>query len=67
MRFAEVLEAADHLPIDEQVELIEVLRRRIVEQRRAEIAQDVREAREDFAAGRCQPATPEDILKEIFG
>jgi hypothetical protein len=62
MRFAEVLEAADHLPIDDQVELVEVLRRRIAEQRRAAIAQDAREAREDFAAGRCQPATPEEIL-----
>lgn len=67
MRFAEVLEAADRLSTDEQMELVEVLRKRIVEQRRREIAQDIREARQEFASGRCRPATPDDILKEILG
>jgi 16S rRNA C1402 N4-methylase RsmH len=67
MRFAEVLEAADHLSTDEQMELVEVLRKRIVEQRRKEIAQDIREARKEFAAGRSQPATPDEILREILG
>ena len=62
MRFAEVLEAADRLSTDEQMELVELLRKRIVEQRRREIAQDIREARQEFAAGQCRPAAPEDIL-----
>jgi uncharacterized membrane protein len=66
-RFAEVLEAADHLSTEEQVELVEVLRKRIIEQRRREIAQDIREARQEFAAGQSQPATPDEILRKILG
>jgi len=66
MRFGEVLEAADQLSLEEQTDLVEVLRRRITERRREEIAANIREARRAFAAGECQPATPEEILKSIL-
>ncbi len=64
--FAEVLEAADHLSQDEQEELIAILRRRLAQAERQRIIADVQEARRDFAAGRCSPATPEEIMREIM-
>ncbi len=66
MVLAEVLEAADKLSMEEQETLIDVLRRRLAELRRQHIVRDVRESREAFAAGKCQPASPQEILKEIL-
>jgi hypothetical protein len=51
--------------MEEQETLIEVLRRRMAELRRQQIVRDVRDAREAFAAGKCRPATAQEILKEI--
>jgi hypothetical protein len=66
MSFAELLEAADQLSLEEQADLVEVLRRRIAARRRDEIAEEIRDARREYAAGRCQPATPDAILKNIL-
>jgi hypothetical protein len=38
--FAEVLEAADELPLDDQVSLAEILYRRVIERPRGELAGD---------------------------
>ncbi|HVR98630.1 MAG TPA: hypothetical protein VMW27_18585 [Thermoanaerobaculia bacterium] len=66
MRFDEALEAVEQLSVDEQTELVEILRRRLIERRREEILSDIREAEADFEAGRCAPATPDDIVRDIF-
>ncbi|MSU77179.1 MAG: hypothetical protein EXS16_03680 [Gemmataceae bacterium] len=64
--FGEVLEAADHLSIDEQPELIAVLARRLAQAGRQRVAADVQEARQEFAEGRCTPTTPEQMMLEIL-
>ena len=64
--FGEVLEAADHLSQDEQEELIAILQRRLVQAARQRLAADVLEARQDFAAGHCSPATPAELMREIL-
>jgi hypothetical protein len=66
MSFSEILEAADQLSLDEQTSLIEVLRHRVTERRREELAREIQEARCEFQAGRCQPKTPAEVLKEIL-
>lgn len=66
MRFAEILDAVDQLSPEEQDELVEVVRRRLAERRRDELAKDIRQARQDFKAGRCLPSTPEEILRNIL-
>lgn len=65
--FGEVLEAADRLSLEEKEALIEVLQRRLIDERREEIAQEIAAAREEFQAGQCQPTTPEELMKEILG
>ena len=57
--FGEVLEAADHLSLDEQEELIAILRRRLNEAARQRIAAEVQEARRNLQKGvvRRQPRT----------
>ena len=64
--FGEVLEAADHLSREEQEELIAILHRRLVQAARQRLATDVQEARQEFAEGRCSPATPEELMSEIL-
>jgi len=66
MSFSEILEAADQLSVDEQTTLIEVLRHRVTERRREELAREIQEARREFQAGHCQPKSPAEILKEIL-
>lgn len=65
-KFAEVLDHADELAIDEQESLVEVLQHRVAERRRGELLQAVKSARREFKAGRCKPATPSEIVKRLF-
>jgi len=64
--FGEVLEAADQLSREEQEELIAILHRRLAQAARQRLAGEVREARQEFADGRCLPATPDEIMREIL-
>jgi|YelNatPaOPRAMG01_1025707.scaffolds.fasta_scaffold48992_3 hypothetical protein len=65
--FGEVLEAADRLSPEDKEVLIEVLQRRLLDERREEIAREIAAANREFQAGQCQPATPEELMKEILG
>lgn len=64
--FAEILEAADKLSLDEQTELIELFRHRAVERRRDVLAGEIQQARQEFEAGRCYPTSPEKILEDLL-
>jgi tryptophan 2,3-dioxygenase len=64
--FGEVLDAVSQLSSDEQETLLVIVRHRLAEQRRKQLAQDVREAREEFAEGRCKSTTVEDLMQEIL-
>jgi hypothetical protein len=64
--FGEVLEAADSLSVDEQESLIDILHRRLIEHHRAELAQAIQDARQEFQQGLCQPATTAEIMDELL-
>ena len=64
--FGEILEAADELPIEDQETLIAILKNRLRERRRAELLKDIREAEKEFREGKCQPATPDELMREIL-
>ncbi|MDI6794256.1 MAG: hypothetical protein QME81_15570 [bacterium] len=66
MTFSEVLESADELSLDEQETLMEVLHRRIIEHRRAELVKEVQNAQQEFKEGKCKPTTPFELMKEIL-
>lgn len=63
--YAQVLEFADRLSLEDQEQIAETLRRRVAERRRAEIVAGVKEARGDFAGGKVKPATVGEILQKI--
>ena len=64
--FGEVSDAADHLSQDEQDELIAILHRRLAQAARQRLTAEIQEARQEFAEGRCVPATPDELMREIM-
>ncbi len=63
----QVLEEIEKLgPQDQQV-VIEIVRQRLVERRRAEIAQNARAAVQAFRDGRAQYGTVEDLRRDLTG
>jgi hypothetical protein len=66
LSFGEILEAAHQLSLEEQESLVEILRRRMVEKRRAELLKDIESARAEFTAGQSSPITPDDLMAEIL-
>jgi len=64
--FSDVLEAAGSLPIDEREDLLELLHKRTVEERRTELAKDTKNARADFRHGRIKAVSADALMKEIL-
>jgi hypothetical protein len=60
--FDEVLDAIEHLPIEQQADLVDVVRRRLAERGRRQIIAD---AREEFTAGRTRGTPIDDLIREI--
>ncbi|MBN1983689.1 MAG: hypothetical protein JW795_19295 [Chitinivibrionales bacterium] len=63
--FSDVLDAAESLPIDEKEELVELLHKRTIEERRRELTKDVKKARSDFRHGRTKSVSADALMKEI--
>ena len=66
MQFGDVLEAADDLTLDDQEELVAILRKRIVEHRREKLAAEIQAAYQEFAEGGCRPVTPDELMAEVL-
>ena len=64
--FGEVLESADQLSLEEQKSLVDILRRRVTEHRRLELAKDIQDAHQAFQEGRCRPVTPSELMQEVL-
>jgi transcriptional regulator of heat shock response len=64
--FTEIVDAADRLSPEDQENLIDILQQRLRDRRRAELVNDVREAKQEFAAGKCQVVTPAQLMEEIL-
>lgn len=65
-QFSDVLEAAESLPLDAQTQLVEILRKRTIEQRRLVLAKEIRNARSEHRRGRSKPTSPDAIMQEIL-
>jgi len=63
--FQEVLDIVQSLPEYQQEDLIDIIRRRLIEQRRDKLADTIREAREEFARGEVKKGSVDDLIKEL--
>lgn len=65
LRFCDVVDAVDQLSIDEQVELVGIVKSRLAEKRHEQLVEDIRRARNEYDAGLCKTGTAEELLREI--
>ena len=63
--FDEALTAVEHLPVEQQADLVELVRRRLAERGRQQVVEDVREARAEHAAGKSRVLPVDEIMREI--
>jgi len=66
LSFGEVLDTVEQLSLEDQEALTDIIRRRIIERRRAELAKDIQEAQEEFKAGNARPVTSDELMAEIL-
>lgn len=67
VRFADLVEMIDRLPLDERESLVEVVQRRNSDDERRRIAASIRSARREYKRGRAKPVTPDELMREILG
>ena len=63
--FQEAIEVVESLPAEQRESLIELVKRRLNEERRERLVQDIRQAREEFARGDFRKGTVEDLFQEL--
>jgi hypothetical protein len=64
--FQEVLDIVESLPEYQQEDLVDIIRRRLIEQRRDRLANSIREAREEYARGEVKKGTIDDLMKDLL-
>ena len=64
-RFQEVIETVESLPFGDQALLIEIVRQRLIQQRHAELAADIAEARNAYQRGEVRRGTVADLMEEL--
>jgi len=65
--FQKALEAVESLPFDDREEIIEIIKRRLAEDRREEIAANAREAVKAVREKRAKYGTIEELKKDLLG
>ena len=63
--FQQALEMIESLSEEERKSLLEIVTRRLTEERREEIAHAVAEARKDYASGDVRRGTVDDLLRDL--
>jgi len=66
VRFADLVEMVDRLPLEERENFVDVIRKRIADDERRRITSSIRSARREHAGGRCKPTTPDELVREIL-
>lgn len=66
LRFGDVVEAADRLTIEEQEELVEILRKRMIAKRRGELLLDIVDAEHEYRQGPTGVMTANEAVDRLF-
>ena len=63
--FDEALEIIESFPDEQKESIIEIVKRRLADERIERLAQTVKEAREEYARGEVRRGTVDDLMLEI--
>jgi hypothetical protein len=64
-RFQEIIETIEALPPSDQELLVEIIRRRLLQGRRAELAADIAETRNAYRRGEVRRGTVADLMEVL--
>lgn len=64
-RFQDVIETVETLPPEDQALLVEIIRQRLIQHRRRELAAEIAEAREAYQRGEVHRGTVADLMEEL--
>lgn len=67
MSFAEILEAVDVLPLEQQIRFAETLKRRIIEKKREKLLDESRRSIYDFKQGNYIEETADSLINRLSG
>lgn len=65
-RFTDVLESVESLPVDEKEMLVDIVRKRMIEQRRVELRSEIESSRHEYESGICETRTADQIMDEVL-
>ena len=63
--FQKALEIVESLPEEQRESLMDIVRRRLIEERRDRLAQSIKEAREEYKHGKIRKGTVDDLMNEL--
>ncbi|MEI6262132.1 MAG: hypothetical protein WCR46_19790 [Deltaproteobacteria bacterium] len=63
--FDEALDIIESLPEDQKESIIEIVKHRLIEDRRDLLVQNIKEAREEYSRGEARRGTVDDLIREI--
>jgi len=64
--FQQALDFIEQFPVDDQEALLNIVRQRLIEQRRAEIAANAKATLQAFREGRAQGGTIDDLRRDLL-
>lgn len=64
--FGDILDAVGQLPPEDQLALVDIVKRRLAECERKRVVADVQEARREYSEGNCRPVTIDQLKDEIM-
>uniref|UniRef100_A0A7C4RU70 Addiction module protein n=1 Tax=Desulfatirhabdium butyrativorans TaxID=340467 RepID=A0A7C4RU70_9BACT len=63
--FDEVLELIESFPDEQSESLLEIVRKRLIEERREQLAQIIQEARGEYVRGEARQGMVDDLMREL--
>ena len=63
--FQKALEIIESLPEEQRESLMEIVKHRLIEQRRDRLVQSIKEAREEYRQGNVKKGTVDDLMRDL--
>ena len=63
--FQKALEIIESLPEEQRESLMDIVKRRLIEERRDRLAQSIKEAREEYKRGEIKKGNVDDLMHEL--
>ena len=65
LSFQQILDFVEQLDLDQRESLIDIVKRRLVDMRRDELAMSIKESRADYKKGNVKSGSVEDLMKDL--